>query len=589
VILWRFCAEGFVLAVHRHNTGFLFLSWHSLFYPGNIFFSPGFRRRKKENLAKIQMEGGPARVPVTTKPPTKTGKTRKGGQKERVYGATRTASRQNLQQASPSRYAVVSPDAAKAFRNAIDSLEFGVDPQTGRPTDPTLIAEAREAAQGLVVDAKSLSDDQTDLGVLTQTVSNAVIVARRLNETDPERAGAILAATQILVNDAGVDDETIPALDAVLNRTFSEMTPGKSTFTPNKRSGGKSSSAARPLSSTARALDFDQSPSEDSGDESDEFDDPRGPYGPAQQGYASAALGAVTGAASNLLFGRQQPAQTTSAQSADDSFHEARTSSMASARHSGSPHLSSVVSGRSNESPPPESPDEGGRPATLEEFEQTRAALRKKVPAANIALARQSPLERAQSAVDDRRPLGAAQAAVNAIPQARAQAAPAAQQNVAPPQNVPMAAIPPPVGAAIAPPITAAIDRQRRDNAQALAGLRDAVNRIGQQQDLTPAQVQTVLTNLEGDPQRNILPAPLTSQLLAQGKLRMQQLLVPADVQSYEKALRDRRVRTVTSGTEQVAYTGRLRAQPILTRYVPDPVVPGAKVYKQPRFAGASY
>ena len=541
------------------------------------------------------MEGGPARVPVTTKPPTKSGKPRKGGQKERVYGATRTASRQNLQQASPSRYAVVSPDAAKAFRNAIDSLEFGVDPQTGRPTDPTLIAEAREAAQGLVVDAKSLSDDQTDLGVLTQTVSNAVIVARRLNETDPERAGAILAATQILVNDAGVDDETIPALDAVLNRTFSEITPGKSTFTPDKRSGGKSSSATRPLSSTARALDFDQSPSEDSGNESDEFDDPAsGPYGPAQQGYASAALGAVTGAASNLLFGRQQPAQTTSAQSADDSFHEARTSSVASSRYSGSPHLSSVVSGRSNESPPA-SPDESGRPATLQEFEKTRLALRKQVPEGNIALARQSPLERAQSAVDDHRPLGAAQAAVNAIPQGPVQAAPAVQQNVAPPQNVPMAAIPrppgpaPPVGVAVAAPIRAAIERQTRDTARTLAGLRDAVDRIGQQQDLTPAQVQTVLTNLEGDPQRNILPAPLTAQLLSQGKLRMQQLLIPADVQSYEKALRDRRVRTVASGTEQVAYTGRLRAQPILTRYVPDPVVPGAKMYKQPRFAGATY
>ena len=221
------------------------------------------------------------------------------------------------------------------------------------------------------------------------------------------------------------------------------------------------------------------------------------------------------------------------------------------------------------------------------------------MPEGNIALARQSPLQRAQSAVDERRPLGVAQAAVNAIPQGPVQAAQAAvnvQQNIGLPQNVPMAAIPPPLpaGNAIVPPITAAIDRQRRDNTQALAGVRDAVNRIGQQQDLTPAQVQTVLTNLEGDPQRNILPAPLTSQLLAQGKLRMQQLLIPADVQSYEKALRDRRVRTVASGTVRTrrsrkAFTGRLRAQPILTRYVPDPVVPGAKRYKQPRFAGASY
>ena len=519
------------------------------------------------------MEG--ARAPVTTKPPTKSGKPRKGGQKERVYGATRTASRQNLQQASPSKYAVVSPDAAKAFRNAIEAIEFGVDPLTGRPTDPALIADAREQAQGLVVDARSLSDDMTELGVLTQTVSNAVIVARRLNPTDPERAGAILAATQLIVNGSNVEDETLPALDALLNRSFSEISPGKSAFTPDKRTKS-SSSAARQLSATSRTLDF--GPSEDS----DEFDEPQA-FGPAQQGYVGQALGA----ASNLFFGRQQPAQTTSVDSADDSFHEAQTSS---SRHSGSPHLSSVVSGQSNDSPPPDSPFE--RPATRQEFEQTRLALRKKVPEGNLALARQSPLERAQLAVDEDRPLGAAQAAVNAIPQSPLQAAQAAvnvQQNVGLPQNIPMAAIPPPVGNAIVPPITAAIDRSRRDATQALAGVRDAINRIGQQEDLTPAELQTVLTNLEGDPQQNIMPAPLTAQLLAQGRIRMQQLLVPEEVQSYEKALRDRRVRTTASGTEQVAYKGRLRAQPILTRYVPDPVVPGAKRYKQPRFAGSIY
>ena len=70
----------------------------------------------------------------------------------------------------------------------------------------------------------------------------------------------------------------------------------------------------------------------------------------------------------------------------------------------------------------------------------------------------------------------------------------------------------------------------------------------------------------------------------------MQQLLVPADVQSYEKALRDRRVRTEASGTEQRVYSGRLRAQPrSLTRYVPDTAVKGAKQYRQPRFAGSTY
>jgi hypothetical protein len=208
-------------------------------------------------------------------------------------------------------------------------------------------------------------------------------------------------------------------------------------------------------------------------------------------------------------------------------------------------------------------------------------------------------------------PLQAAQAAVNV----QAQQRPARQQNVAPPQNVPMAAIPgvlpaaaaappgvvpappgpaPPVGVAIAPQIRAAIDRQTRVTTASMTALRNAVNRISQQQDLTPAEVSTVLTNLEGgpdplNPALNIPPAPLTAQLLAQGKLQMRQLLVPADVQSYEKALRDRRVTKQSDGREQRVYTSRLRAQPVLTRYVEDPVVKGAKFYRRPRFAGAAY
>lgn len=152
----------------------------------------------------------------------------------------------------------------------------------------------------------------------------------------------------------------------------------------------------------------------------------------------------------------------------------------------------------------------------------------------------------------------------------------------------------PPVGVAIAPPIRAAIDRQTRVTTASMTALRNAVNRISQQQDLTPAEVSTVMTNLEGgpdplNPALNIPPAPLTAQLLAQGKLQMRQLLVPADVQSYEKALRDRRVTKESDGREQRVYTSRLRAQPVLTRYVEDPVVKGAKRYRKPRFAGAAY
>ena len=162
-----------------------------------------------------------------------------------------------------------------------------------------------------------------------------------------------------------------------------------------------------------------------------------------------------------------------------------------------------------------------------------------------------------------------------------------------------MAAIPgappaPPVGVAIAPPIRAAIERQTRDTAVALAGVRDAVDRIGTQQELTPAQVSTVLLNLEGGPDpmnpgQNIPPAPLTAQLLAQGKINMRQLIVPAEVQSYEKALRERRVAKDSDGREQRVYSTRLRAQPVLTRYVEDPVVRGAKRYRQPRVAGPRY
>ena len=116
--------------------------------------------------------------------------------------------------------------------------------------------------------------------------------------------------------------------------------------------------------------------------------------------------------------------------------------------------------------------------------------------------------------------------------------------------------------APIAPLIAARIDAQSQATTAALGQVRDAVNRIGTQQELTPAQVSTVLLNLEGGPDpmnpgQNIPPAPLTAQLLAQGKINMRQLIVPAEVQSYEKALRERRIAKDSDGREERVYSTR--------------------------------
>ena len=123
-----------------------------------------------------------------------------------------------------------------------------------------------------------------------------------------------------------------------------------------------------------------------------------------------------------------------------------------------------------------------------------------------------------------------------------------------------------------------------------ILGLRGAVERISEQNDLSVEELQTLLTNLEGGPAGDPPPAPLTAQLFAQGRLRAGQLLDPVEVQSYETALRNRRVSKDKSGTEQRAASQRLAAQPVLTRYVEDTSLPtGARRYRQPRFAGPRY
>ncbi len=288
--------------------------------------------------------------------------------------------------------------------------------------------------------------------------------------------------------------------------------------------------------------------------------------------------------------------------------------SAASTRHSGSPHLSAVVSGTSN---PTVSPDvrlqqlanvrqqlqAAAALPTYAETQAARAAAQRDVDASPALQVQPTPPT----------PLQVTQAAANAPPAVVGlQAAPAqnnpVQQMAAVPGAVNVGGAPgiagappggappgpaPRVGVALGPQIRAATARAAAANVAAIQDVRRAVERIGTQQELTPAQLSTAILNIEGGPDpdnpgRTIPAAPLTGQLFAQGKLNARQLLDPAEVQAYETALRQRRVRKEADGSEQRVYNTRLSAQPVLTRYVEEPST-GAKRYRQPRFAGPAY
>ena len=78
------------------------------------------------------------------------------------------------------------------------------------------------------------------------------------------------------------------------------------------------------------------------------------------------------------------------------------------------------------------------------------------------------------------------------------------------------------------------------------------------------------------------------AQLVAQGRLKPQDVLDPAEVASYERALRERRVKREASGQDEKETSTRLAAQPMLTRYIEEPAS-GARRYRPPRFAGPQY
>ena len=119
-------------------------------------------------------------------------------------------------------------------------------------------------------------------------------------------------------------------------------------------------------------------------------------------------------------------------------------------------------------------------------------------------------------------------------------------------------------------------------NSAALQGAITAAIDRGAARDgpLDPDQTVTVLDNLRDN--------PLTAQLVAQGRLKPQDVLDPAEVASYERALRERRVKREASGQDTKETSVRLAAQPILTRYVEEPAS-GARRYRPPRFAGPQY
>ena len=173
------------------------------------------------------------------------------------------------------------------------------------------------------------------------------------------------------------------------------------------------------------------------------------------------------------------------------------------------------------------------------------------------------------------------------------QGRPAAAAAAAAAAPVGMAAVrppPPPIAArAGAPPAVFQQQQERtrravRDTTAAVragtANVTQAIADAASRGELTAQQLAEVEDNLKD--------APLTAQMVAQGRLKPLQALDAAEVASYEQALNNRRVKQDSEGREAVQRSTRLAAQPMLTRYVEDART-GGKRYQRPRFAGPAY
>eukprot|EP01043_Picozoa_sp_COSAG02_P054679 COSAG02_NODE_6228_length_3712_cov_2.222530_6_plen_235_part_01 len=221
------------------------------------------------------------RVPVTTDP-NSDGKPRKRKTK-RLYGATRTESGTNLQRASPGRYALASPGTITAWERAVNAYSTRVDPESGRPVDIDLIAQGNEAvAQNMEVARLELGIDATDAEVSLRAVDRSIQNARELAQSDPEKAGAILVASDVEVKLAqrnappeGRDDFRFEALSSALERTHSDLPQTRSPFTPS-RPGKSRASSRRSLGSASsrRELSFDEDDVFEDSEEEEQGDQP---------------------------------------------------------------------------------------------------------------------------------------------------------------------------------------------------------------------------------------------------------------------------------------------------------------------------
>ena len=88
-------------------------------------------------------------------------------------------------------------------RGRIEHLSSQVDPESGRPVDIELVAQGNEVIAQNVEDARlELGIDATDADVSLRAVDSSIQNARELAQTDPEKAGAILTASNVEVRRA---------------------------------------------------------------------------------------------------------------------------------------------------------------------------------------------------------------------------------------------------------------------------------------------------------------------------------------------------------------------------------------------------
>ena len=178
--------------------------------------------------------------------------------------------------------------------------------------------------------------------VSLRAVDRSIQDAREIAQTDPEKAGAILVASNVEVMTAQrdapreeQDDFRFEAMSGALERTFSDLRQTKSPFTPSKTDQSRGSRRFSVSTDSRRRQLF--SPDDEDVFEDSEEEEPDQPaeygrldprrywYGqPAAQAPASdAALTAEEYEASTSNLDRDRTVSGSSVISADEFFHDA--------------------------------------------------------------------------------------------------------------------------------------------------------------------------------------------------------------------------------------------------------------------------